>query len=56
MILNILVTFIVVLLSTEHICFIYLWFSNVGRFFFFIRINLEGAVKVENSGETVLKS
>lgn len=46
-ILDIQVTFIVVLLSIERICFIYLWFSNVGRFFL-IRIKLEGAVKVEN--------
>lgn len=53
--LDIQVTFAVVLLSIEHICLIYLWFSNVGRFFF-IRIKLEGAAKVENGGETVLKS
>lgn len=50
-ILDIQVTFIVVLLSIEHICLIYLWFSNVGRFFFLL-----GAVKVENCGETVLQS
>lgn len=33
-ILDIQVTFTVVLLSIENICFIYLWFSNVGRFFY----------------------
>lgn len=32
-ILDIQVTFIVVLLSIEHICLINLWFSNVARFF-----------------------
>lgn len=47
-ILDIQVTFIVVLLSIEHICLIYFkcGFSNVGRFF------LLGAVKVENGGES----
>lgn len=51
------ITFIVVLLSIEHVCFIYLWFSNVGNFFLIIiRIKPEGAAKVENGGETVLKS
>lgn len=55
MILDIQVTSTVVLLSIEHVCFIHLWFSNVGRFFF-ISIKLEDAVKVENGGEALLRN
>lgn len=38
-ILDIQVTFTVVLLSIENVCFIYLWFSNVGRFFLLLGSN-----------------